>query len=124
MTATLALPVERHRGVRTLAAALGALTGLAVLAAAVASVRLGWSWTDVLDAFVLSNAVMGLAFGAEAALRFTQPGVAGWQWWLTATISIVASAAFSVLELFVAFLQAYIITFLSALFIGAAIHKH
>jgi F-type H+-transporting ATPase subunit a len=68
--------------------------------------------------------VMGLAFGAEAALRFTQPGVAGWQWWLTAAISIVASAAFSVLELFVAFLQAYIITFLSALFIGAAIHKH
>lgn len=68
--------------------------------------------------------VMGLAFGAEAALRFTQPGVAGWQWWLTAAISIVASTAFSVLELFVAFLQAYIITFLSALFIGAAIHKH
>ena len=68
--------------------------------------------------------VMGLAFGAEAALRFTQPGVAGWQWWLTAAISIVASAAFSILELFVAFLQAYIITFLSALFIGAAIHKH
>jgi F-type H+-transporting ATPase subunit a len=68
--------------------------------------------------------VMGLAFGAEAALRFTQPGVAGWQWWLTAAISIVASAAFSLLELFVAFLQAYIITFLSALFIGAAIHKH
>jgi len=28
------------------------------------------------------------------------------------------------LELFVAFLQAYIITFLSALFIGASIHKH
>jgi F-type H+-transporting ATPase subunit a len=68
--------------------------------------------------------VMGLAFGAEAALRFTQPGVAGWQWWLTAAISIVASSAFSILELFVAFLQAYIITFLSALFIGAAIHKH
>jgi len=30
----------------------------------------------------------------------------------------------SLLELFVAFLQAYIFTFLSALFIGAAVHPH
>jgi F-type H+-transporting ATPase subunit a len=43
---------------------------------------------------------------------------------LTATISVVGAAAFNLLELFVAFLQAYIFTFLSALFIGAAIHKH
>lgn len=41
-----------------------------------------------------------------------------------AVISVVASAAFSILELFVAFLQAYIFTFLSALFIGAAVHHH
>ena len=68
--------------------------------------------------------VMGLAFGAEAALRFSAPGVAGWQWALTAVIAVVASAAFSILELFVAFLQAYIFTFLTALFIGAATHKH
>ncbi|HYM99263.1 MAG TPA: F0F1 ATP synthase subunit A [Aestuariivirgaceae bacterium] len=68
--------------------------------------------------------VMGLAFGAEAALRFTAPGVAGWQWGLTAAIAVIGAAAFNVLELFVAFLQAYIFTFLSALFIGAAIHKH
>ena len=66
--------------------------------------------------------IMGLAFGAEAALRFS--GQPGWMWGMTAVIAVVASAAFSVLELFVAFLQAYIITFLSALFIGAAIHKH
>ena len=43
---------------------------------------------------------------------------------LTATISVVASTLFSCLELFVAFLQAYVFTFLSALFIGAAIHHH
>jgi F-type H+-transporting ATPase subunit a len=66
--------------------------------------------------------VMGLAFGAEAALHFSS--APGWQWWVTATIAILGSAAFSCLELFVAFLQAYIFTFLSALFIGAAIHKH
>ena len=40
--------------------------------------------------------------------------------WATVTgISVVSSTLFSVLELFVAFLQAYIFTFLSALFIGA-----
>jgi len=68
--------------------------------------------------------VMGLAFGAEAAMRFSSPGTPGWMWAITAVIAVVASAAFSVLELFVAFLQAYIFTFLTALFIGAATHKH
>ncbi len=68
--------------------------------------------------------IMGLAFGADAALAFTASGVPVWQWGMTAIIAVVAAAAFSILELFVAFLQAYIITFLSALFIGAAIHKH
>jgi F-type H+-transporting ATPase subunit a len=41
-----------------------------------------------------------------------------------AVIGVAGSAAFSLLELFVAFLQAYIFTFLSALFIGAAVHHH
>jgi F-type H+-transporting ATPase subunit a len=68
--------------------------------------------------------IMGVAFGAAAALKFSGPDAAGWQWGLSAVIAVIASAAFSVLELFVAFLQAYVFTFLSALFIGAAIHKH
>lgn len=73
-------------------------------------------------------AIMGFAFSAEAALTFAAPG-ADWKWgyigWgLVAALSIGASAALSCLELFVAFLQAYIFTFLTALFIGAAIHKH
>jgi F-type H+-transporting ATPase subunit a len=38
--------------------------------------------------------------------------------------SIVGVVFLSLLELFVAFLQAYIFTFLSALFIGAAVHPH
>jgi F-type H+-transporting ATPase subunit a len=45
-------------------------------------------------------------------------------WGLVTTISILGCTAFSCLELFVAFLQAYIFTFLSALFIGAAVHHH
>lgn len=59
-------------------------------------------------------AIMGLAVAAAGSPT----------WWLTALISIVGSALFSLLELFVAFLQAYVFTFLSALFIGAAIHHH
>jgi F-type H+-transporting ATPase subunit a len=38
--------------------------------------------------------------------------------------SIAMVVALSMLELFVAFLQAYIFTFLSALFIGTAVHPH
>ena len=41
-----------------------------------------------------------------------------------APIAGLATVAFSILELFVAFLQAYVFTFLAALFIGSAQHAH
>lgn len=66
--------------------------------------------------------IMGLAFGASGALLFAH--APPWLWGGTAVVAIAASTLFSCLELFVAFLQAYIFTFLSALFIGAAIHHH
>jgi F-type H+-transporting ATPase subunit a len=44
--------------------------------------------------------------------------------YLVMPASIVGVVLLSLLELFVAFLQAYIFTFLSALFIGAATHPH
>ena len=44
--------------------------------------------------------------------------------WAVAPASILGATALSLLELFVAFLQAYIFTFLSALFIGSAVHPH
>jgi F-type H+-transporting ATPase subunit a len=59
-------------------------------------------------------AIMGLAVAAASSSL----------WPVTASISVVGSAMFSILELFVAFLQAYVFTFLSALFIGAAVHHH
>lgn len=68
--------------------------------------------------------IMSLAFGLTAALNFTQEGVPSWQWPLVATIAVAGSTLFFILELFVAFLQAYVFTFLSALFIGASVHKH
>jgi F-type H+-transporting ATPase subunit a len=45
-------------------------------------------------------------------------------WLGITTASVLGSAALTLLELFVAFLQAYIFTFLSALFIGMAVHPH
>jgi F-type H+-transporting ATPase subunit a len=45
-------------------------------------------------------------------------------WWGVAPVSVFGAMALSMLELFVAFLQAYIFTFLSALFIGMAVHPH
>jgi len=61
-------------------------------------------------------AIMELAFSIEGAMRPSWP--------ITAVISVLGSVCFSVLELFVAFLQAYVFVYLSALFIGAAVHRH
>ncbi|MEX0715779.1 MAG: F0F1 ATP synthase subunit A [Planctomycetaceae bacterium] len=43
---------------------------------------------------------------------------------MATVVATIGAALFSGLELFVAFLQAYIFTFLAALFIGAAVHEH
>ena len=60
--------------------------------------------------------ILGFIVGAAAASHG--------MWMTAATISVVGSTLFSILELFVAFLQAYVFTFLAALFIGAAVHHH
>jgi len=62
-------------------------------------------------------AILGMIIAAaETGTTFT--------WTLTAVIGVLGTLAFNLLELFVAFLQAYVFTFLSALFIGMAIHHH
>jgi F-type H+-transporting ATPase subunit a len=60
--------------------------------------------------------IMGLAFSIE--------GARSGSWPITATIAVLGSTLFFILELFVAFLQAYVFTFLSALFIGSVMHEH
>ena len=45
-------------------------------------------------------------------------------WWGVMPASVLGAVALSMLELFVAFLQAYVFTYLSALFIGMAVHPH
>jgi F-type H+-transporting ATPase subunit a len=57
--------------------------------------------------------IMGMATLAVGNLFF-----------LIAPITIIGAVCIGLLELFVAFLQAYVFTLLSALFIGAAMHHH
>lgn len=47
-----------------------------------------------------------------------------WMWWVVTPASILGQVAIGLLELFVAFLQAYVFAFLATLFIGAAVHEH
>ena len=79
----------------------------------------------VLGVRLLANMVAGhVVLLGIMTIAFSLEGAASDYWWLTAAISVTGSVLFSFLELFVAFLQAYIFTFLSALFIGAANHHH
>jgi F-type H+-transporting ATPase subunit a len=77
----------------------------------------------VLAVRLLANMVAGhlvlavlLAFILASASHIAFYGVA--------PVVLAGATALTLLELFVAFLQAYIFTFLSALFIGTAIHPH
>ena len=62
--------------------------------------------------------IMGLAIGAHAMTMSTPT------WTLATVLSLAMTTALSVLELFIAFLQAAIFTFLGALFISSAKHHH
>jgi F-type H+-transporting ATPase subunit a len=65
---------------------------------------------------VVLLAILGMIVDAASSSSFT--------WSAVTVISVFGSTAISCLELFVAFLQAYVFTFLSALFIGMATHHH
>ena len=79
----------------------------------------------VLAVRLLANMVAGhLVLLAIMGMAFSLEGASSSNWYLTAVISILGTSLLSCLELFVALLQAYVFTFLSALFIGAAVHKH
>lgn len=60
-----------------------------------------------------------VAFVAVSFSGYTSP-----TWMAVSLTSIAGAVALSLMELFFAFLQAFIFTFLSALFIGMAVHPH
>ena len=61
-----------------------------------------------------------LGFIAVAAA----PDVAEWLWYAVTPASILGQVFIGLLELFVAFLQAYVFALLASLFIGMAVHPH
>jgi F-type H+-transporting ATPase subunit a len=79
----------------------------------------------VLSIRLLANMLAGhMVLVSIVTLAFSVEGAASSSWSIAAPVSILGCTLLSCLELFVAFLQAYIFTFLSAMFIGAAIHHH
>lgn len=59
------MPMTRGRG---LATGLGALAVAEVGAGVALTIAVGWTWQEALDAFVVTNAVMGVAFAACGAV--------------------------------------------------------
>jgi F-type H+-transporting ATPase subunit a len=57
-------------------------------------------------------------------LAFIAASATGMVWYAVTPASVLGLVALSLLELLVAFIQAYIFAFLSALFIGMAVHPH
>ncbi len=79
----------------------------------------------VLAVRLLANMMAGHVVLAVILAFIAASYTAGTAIWGGVTFaSVLGATALSMLELFVAFLQAYIFTFLSALFIGAAVHPH
>jgi F-type H+-transporting ATPase subunit a len=78
--------------------------------------------------FVLSVRLLANMFAGHLVLAvilsFIHATAGSLLWWGVMPASILGATALSLLELFVAFLQAYIFAFLSALFIGMATHQH
>jgi F-type H+-transporting ATPase subunit a len=77
----------------------------------------------VLAVRLLANMMAGHVVLA-VIVAFIGASVQSLWWYAVAPGSLIGATALSLLELFVAFLQAYIFTFLSALFIGMAVHPH
>ncbi len=57
-------------------------------------------------------------------LAFIGATATSFLFWFVAPVSVLSIVMLSLLELLVAFIQAYVFTFLSALFIGMAVHPH
>jgi F-type H+-transporting ATPase subunit a len=77
----------------------------------------------VLAVRLLAN-MMGGHVVLAVILAFIAASAQSLWWWGVMPASVFGATALSALELFVGFLQAYIFTFLAALFIGMAVHPH
>jgi len=78
---------------------------------------------SVLAIRLLAN-MFGGHLGLAVLLSFIAMTAGSVAWWLVAPTTIAVAVAISMLELFIAVLQAYVFAFLAALFIGMAVHRH
>lgn len=82
----------------------------------------------VVKHFVLAVRLFANMFGGHMVLAVILSFIAATAgtalWYVVTPASVLGSVALSMLELLVAFIQAYVFTFLAALFIGMSAHQH
>jgi F-type H+-transporting ATPase subunit a len=71
-----------------------------------------------------ANTAGHILMGVLIGLAVLAMGSMGWAGLPVAIVVVIGSVAISVVEIFVAFLQAFIFTYLTALFIGQAVNVH
>jgi len=78
--------------------------------------------------FILAVRLFANMFAGHLVLAvimgFIAQAAGTWLWYGVMPASVLGAVAINMLELLVACLQAYVFTFLSALFIGMAVHQH
>ncbi len=92
------------RWARVLAAGLAGFAIAEVVAAAVMSISIGWSWQDALDAFVVTNSLMGGAFaGCGGILAWHRPrNPIGWLFIAAGLAHATTAAAAPAIQLLIA----------------------
>jgi len=78
----------------------------------------------VLAVRLFANIMAGHTVIAVILGFIAQVAAAGWLWWIVTPASILGQVGIGLLELFVAFLQAYVFAYLTTLFIASAKHPH
>jgi F-type H+-transporting ATPase subunit a len=78
---------------------------------------------SVLAVRLLAN-MFGGHLGLAIIIGFIPAAAGSLLWYGVAPMAVFGATAISMLELFVAFLQAYVFSFLAALFIGMNVHQH
>ncbi len=78
---------------------------------------------SVLAVRLLAN-MFGGHLGLAIIIGFIPAAAGSLLWYGVAPMAVLGATAICMLELFVAFLQAYVFAFLAALFIGMAVHQH
>jgi F-type H+-transporting ATPase subunit a len=77
----------------------------------------------VLAVRLLAN-MFGGHLGLAVLISFISMAAGSVAWYLVAPTTMLVAVAINMLELFIAVLQAYVFSFLAALFIGMAVHRH